>query len=813
MISRLLVLLFCALSVVASAQNKTIKNKITLSAYHELAKHNSEDPIPVLIKGNVEQIEGFIRNSAGNVKFSTKSVVSANLTVADIRLLNKENFVELIDIPTAKLSMLNDVMVKHNNVDSAYLGMWPLDQGYDGSGVVIGVIDAPVDIDHQDFTDAEGNSRIKYVWDQNLTDGTPPVEYGYGIECDSAMIANGTCISNDYDEQNYSHGTGVAGVAASSGFASNQYRGVAPNADLIIVALNFNDNYLSKTIDAVSYIYDRAAAMNKPCVINTSYGSYAGSHDGNDLTTIALDELIEAQNGRAFVAAAGNAGNQLFHLGYDVIPTEQFTWFKKLSYTNMVYWQLWADTADFNHVNFRISADNPTGFASIGTTPVINMLADYNFETDIIDSLFYTIPGAGYVQTFVELIDDRYLIEFVIIPDVSTYYWRLSTSGTGHFDVWASEATTGFSNYVTTGLPDVGTVPEIINYRLPDTDQSIVSYWQCSDNVITVGNYVNRDTMTNYYGVIANFFDPVSDLYISSSHGPTRDNRLKPDICAPGCRVLAAGSTILTEWLISLDLATYISLDGQHYIYNGTSFASPEVAGIAALYMQKNPDAGFAEIKNAILSQARSDEFTGEDLPNNSWGYGKADAFRTLTGDWGCEADNYTDPPQNTELINVTATKALIAWDLIPNAAGYQISYHMVGGTTLKKKAFSNSKILTGLTPNSTYNCTIRAYCDTYGLSNWSETFLFNTLPLKEGMEENEMINMYPNPVSGFLHIDGISENTTIVVSNLTGNIMIKTQNVGPENILDMSELPAGLYHVAIYWEGNMYSKSITVIK
>ena len=813
MITRLLILLFFVLPITVFAQNKTIKNKITLSAYHELAKRNGEEIVPVLIKGDVDQIENFIRSNQGILKFSTKNIVSASLPVSVIRLLNQELYVEVIDIPKAKLTLLNDVMVKHNNVDSAYLGMWPLDQGYDGSGVVIGVIDAPFDIDHEDFTDAEGNSRIKYVWDQNSADGTAPVEYGYGIECDSTMIANGTCTSNDYDGENYSHGTGVAGVAASSGNASNKYRGVAPNADLILVALNFESDYLSNTVDAVSYIYDRANALNKPCVINTSYGSYAGSHDGLDLTTQALDELIEAQNGRAFVAAAGNAGNIAFHLGYDVNAVEQFTWFKKLSYTNLAYWQLWADTADFNNVDFRISADNPTGFASIGSTPLFNMVNDFNFDADIIDSAFYTIPGAGFVQIYAQLLDGRYLIEFVITPDVSAYYWRFSTSGSGHFDIWSAEATTGFSNYVTTALPDAGTLPEIINYRLPDLDQTIVSDWQCSDHVIAVGNYVNRDTMTNYYGVIANFFDPVSDLYISSSHGPTRDNRLKPDICAPGCRVLSTGSSVLTDWLIGLGLATYISADGQHYIYNGTSFASPEVAGIAALYLQKNPNADYAEIKNAILSQARSDTFTGEDLPNNRWGYGKADAFRTLTGDWGCEADNYTDPPQNIALLNIMATKALIKWDLIPNAVGYQISYHKTGGTTVKVKAFSNSKILNGLTPNSTYTCTVRAYCDTYGLSNWSETFTFTTLPLKNGLEEENMILVYPNPASGLLHMEGISKESNIVISNVTGNIVINSFCSDENALLDISSLPAGLYNLLIYNQDSRYSKTITVIK
>ena len=61
-------------------------------------------------RGDVKQIENFILSNNGNVKFSTKSIVSANLPVSNIKLLNKELFVEVIDIPTAKLTLLNDVM-------------------------------------------------------------------------------------------------------------------------------------------------------------------------------------------------------------------------------------------------------------------------------------------------------------------------------------------------------------------------------------------------------------------------------------------------------------------------------------------------------------------------------------------------------------------------------------------------------------------------------------------------------------------------------------------------------------------------------
>lgn len=810
-------LLLCLLALMLSplvAQQSTPGNVIGLSAYHAINKSAPNDRIPVLIQGDAAAISRMVREQGQSYKFTAGNIVSAELTPAAIRAINQSGLATRIECPSNKFELFNDVMVKHNNVDSAYYGYWPLDQSYDGTGVVIGVIDAPFDIDHGDFYDAEGNNRIKYVWDQNLTVGTPPAPYAYGIECDSAMIANGTCPSTDDDEQNYSHGSGVAGVAASSGLAANQYRGVAPNADLILVSLNFESDYETNVTDAIAYIYARAAEMGKPCVINTSLGTYAGSHDGTDLVAQTIDALITEQTGRSLVAAVGNAGNFAFHLGYDVTPTEQFTWFKKLSYMNLVYFQMWADTAELNDVNFRISVDETSGFTSIGTTPMINMLADFDFTGDIIDSVSYSIPGAGDITIYAQLDNDKYLLEFVATPTVSSHYWRLSTSGSGHFDIWSMEATTGFSNFVTTGLPTAAVLPEIVNYRLPDTDQSMVSSWQCSDHVITVGSYVNRDSMTNYYLENPPFFDVVGALFYSSSHGPTRDGRIKPDICAPGARVLSTASNTLTEWLISLDAANYTSADGQHYLYNGTSFSSPAVAGIAALYLQKNPNATAIEIRDAITSQARKDDFTGDALPNSLWGYGKADAFRTLTGPWGCAADDYTEPPTGLHVINTTPTKAMLNWDIIPNAAGYQIWYKSAGGSWSKLKSPSNTKTISGLTPNTTYNAKVRAYCTGFGFSDFSSTITFTTPPMRDAVAQESLTSVYPNPANNFIVIDGAAPGSRIHVVNMLGEMITEsiTADAGSTQI-NIQQWPEGMYRVILDEAGQITLHTIIVAR
>jgi hypothetical protein len=97
-------------------------------------------------------------------------------------------------------------------------------------------------------------------------------------------------------------------------------------------------------------------------------------------------------------------------------------------------------------------------------------------------------------------------------------------------------------------------------------------------NVLSVGAGTNENMFTGASQYIAYF----------SSRGPTQDNRIKPDIVAPGFSILSAGSD--SNQIGECDPATYPgttggSFDGLTYM-SGTSMATPVTSGTLAIIRQ-----------------------------------------------------------------------------------------------------------------------------------------------------------------------------------------------------------------------------------
>lgn len=580
-----------------------------------------EENITLLVQGSINPIRLFTDQTGGEFRYAEGDIASLIIKAKHIHLLAEKSFVKRIEAgdPFSKTQIMSDTMLIHNRVIAVHAGASPLSQPYKGDGVVLGIIDTGIDYKHPDFQDNTGKTRIKFLWDQTLPDSVPPLPYNYGQEWTSADIDNGKATAHIATaESSYGHGTHVSSVATGNGLAMNKFAGVAPNADIIFAAIDLNAS--NSILDAAKYIYAKAALLGKPCVINVSIGNYYGSHDGLNLEAQSIKNLITAQPGRSFVAAVGNAGEYAIHLGYNVTSDTNFTWFSGAAYIG-----IYADTADFKNVKFAIGADKVTpNYSFRGNTPFSTIAPHVGVLAS--DTIY---NGANRICTMISygnLSGGVYSMVYSIKPDSSTYMWRLMTTGTGKFDAWTFDVETA-------NLADSTIYPPLKKYKQPDLKSNMVSSFQCLDEVITVGNYTNRNQYIDYDTILQIDTTRIQgNLFSSSSHGPTRDGRIKPDITSPGDWTMGALVTSQKAFSIAVGNSYLMSPGGFHVLDGGSSNASPSVAGIAALYLQMNPTADWQAVKNAITNCARSDAFTGPNLPDNNWGYGKADSFETMTG-------------------------------------------------------------------------------------------------------------------------------------------------------------------------------------
>jgi hypothetical protein len=207
--------------------------------------------------------------------------------------------------------------------------------------------------------------------------------------------------------------------------------------------------------------------------------------------------------------------------------------------------------------------------------------------------------------------------------DSANYYWKFMTKGNGRFDLWSQTNLTGTSDIVSSGLPNPTAFPDIARYKMPDWDMTLVSSWNCSPNVISTGMYQNRSSYLDVNGDLQSISTTLYEIADNSGRGPTRDGRQKPDITASGRDVLSCIASYNKQNLFPFQIA----YGGMHYKNGGTSMASPMMAGAAALYLQMKPNASYKEIICAVHQSARVDSFTGNNMPDYQWGYGKLDVY------------------------------------------------------------------------------------------------------------------------------------------------------------------------------------------
>lgn len=560
------------------------------------------------------------------IKYETEKWVFISCTASEIE--SYFNNLQLSDyfVEYNPPHLLNDSTRATHHINQVHAGTG-LTSSFTGKDVIVGYVDTGLDFDHPDFQNADGSTRVLRYWDHSTNSGGTLSPYGYGIVWDSTDINTAACTSTD----NNAHGTTVSGAGSGNGLSTGYNQGAAPESDIIVVETNFNlPNWSLTVADACDYIFKVADSLGKPAVINLSVGNYLGSHDGNDPASEVMENLVDTQKGRIIVSACGNSGNiGKYHVHGDVDADTSFVWFNNNPSgalgPNTVYFDLWSDMTE-SGFNYSFKALNPAAnFETRGE--LVYRPATLSLGTPIMDTIWNGTNRIATLEIYTSQEGDNFHMEgYISQVDSTSYKYGFYTTGTGSYDLWSGTGL-GLNSIVST-LPTVGSFPSIVHYNHADSLQTIVSGWTCSEKIISVGNIKNRTSFPNLAG--GTYFPsdaiPPGKVSINSSKGPNRHQVVKPDIVATGDVTLSPGPL----WYLS-NPANHTKIDtgGWHMGNGGTSMASPVVAGIAALFLERCSEANYQDFLNEMIGNAMGNSFTGS-LPNFAYGHGLINAHDML---------------------------------------------------------------------------------------------------------------------------------------------------------------------------------------
>jgi subtilisin family serine protease len=468
-----------------------------------------------------------------------------------------------------------------------------------GKGVLVGIIDTGIDYTNPVFQYEDGTTKIAAIWDQNIdsVDQYPNLTYPayYGTEYSSEQI-NKALISSDplqivpsFDENG--HGTMLAGIAAGSENAGNNFSGVAPDAELLIVKLkpakkNLTDFYLippnvpcyqeNDIIWALQYLLNTADKLNRPLTICIGLGTSQGSHDNQGFLNTSIS-LSADFPGRVISIAAGNEGMVRRHFystlvpTADPIPVELNVGSNNSNFTM----EFWGNPP----MIYKLNIISPSGES-------VPMITESLKGTRTIRFIFEpTIINVDYI--LIERDTGKQLIMLRFInPSQGVWLFQIAGRGdiNGSFHIW---------------LPSAYFISDdtyFLNYNIYTT-------------LTSPSNVIEPITVTAY--------NPVTGtLYPNSGRGFSTSNILNPDLAAPGVNIQCP------------------ALDNDFTFITGTGAATAHMAGIAAMILEwaivnnNYPGIDTIGIKKFLLRGAKR-SLTLQ-YPNQDWGYGIVDVFNTF---------------------------------------------------------------------------------------------------------------------------------------------------------------------------------------
>lgn len=605
---------------------------------------------------------------------SSGRIVCLKARLDKLEVLLKSGLFEKIDVARKIGGPHLDKALVDVNADYVQSGFEGLPQGYDGTGVIIGVADWGFDYTHPVFYDTlMSQYRVIAAWDQYRSGFAPPENYDYGayIEGEENLLAAQCDTNNIYDLG--LHGTHVASIAAGGG-AGTKYKGVAYGAELLFATWLIDE---TNVLDSYSWMRDEAKKRGKRLVINNSWGIYHfGAMDGTSL----FDEYVynlSTEDSVVFVSSAGNNRRSNFHVKcdfntFDTIRTK-FDFNLPIPASD----DYWGETVN-------LVADGTNAFSS-----AIELYSSSNellFSTDMFSTDDPTVTSGVFVYnetdslvyrlTSVSGIDGRAQMEWEVRlsnPNFLEKTVLVVSAESGSVHAWnVACLTTGVGNW---GLPFswFGNSSSVVG-----NDEYSIGEPAIGKGMIAVAAHTSgrRNGYSNCN--IAPF----------SSQGPNLCDYMKPEISAPGVAVVSALSSFTTDERNGISPVEFNSRTYEFVALSGTSMSSPVVSGIVALVLQANKNLTAEQVKDIIISTARSDSFTGE-LPNYTWGYGKIDALQAVKK--AVQMVGLESVSMKSDVrIFPNPTKELLRIDNMPNDCDCIVVCDMFGREVMRTNAENN---------------------------------------------------------------------------------------------------------------------------
>ncbi|MDM0618513.1 S8 family peptidase [Clostridium perfringens] len=545
----------------------TIPKQILTSLIEQYSPNNGEIELVVLYGDNFLRFKNSVDAIGAKVEDLGYGFGILIIKVNDLNRIIELEGLQYIELPKILYTSAYD-----SNRASCIPSVWN-NYNLTGEGILVGFLDTGIDYTHNAFKDADGNTRIEYIYD--LENG---VVYDKNKINEALKSEDPFSIVPEIDLSG--HGTHVAGIACAGGNINFDNYGVAYKSSIAMVKIT-GENSLRAALSTqlmrgLKFLMDKSNEINKPLVVNISLSTNDGSHNGSSLLEKYIQTFTQLQKA-VIVVAAGNEGNSAHHVGGKMKKEEDLD-------LNIGDGEKGIILDFFKPVLVDVSVEviSPTG---ISTGP---MGLSESYKERFVGREKIVVYSTGPKPFDIQ---GQTTISILPLGDtITSGGWRIIVrklnNYEGYFDVW---------------LPIAEGLNERTRFLQPSVYNTL-GIPATVEGVISVGSY--------------NFLN--NNLSAFSGRGVVRPEWLiKPDLVAPGENIL---STVEEQ-----------GFDTK----SGTSMAAPQVSGICALLFEwgiirnNDPFLYGERIKYYLIKGAKRTIF-GEAYPNPDLGYGFVCLDRTM---------------------------------------------------------------------------------------------------------------------------------------------------------------------------------------